>query len=79
MSHTHSPRAIRFAETFENISVAEMIEVQRVYIGDFERLRAEGNEATAQRILDRNINPLGEAIDMRDGTCRECAEIATRS
>lgn len=74
MSHTHSPRAVQFGEMFANISVAEMLEVQAVYVSDFHRMKAEGSVDTAQRILDRNVNPMGEAIDMRDGTCRECAE-----
>lgn len=73
-AHPHSDRARRFFETFKNTSLDEMLGVQRAYIEDYKRWKAEGDGVMAEITLDRCINPLGEAIDMRDGTCRECAE-----
>lgn len=74
MTHTHSPRAEMFAETFKNTLFDDLIAVQAVYVADYHREIALGRTELAQRILERNVNPMGEAIDMRDGTCRECAE-----
>lgn len=72
--HTHSDRASYFFESYRNITVRDMFDVQQVFIDAYRRGIEEGRYNYAERLMDLMIIPLGEAIDMRDGTCRECAE-----
>lgn len=64
-----SLRARKMFTVFSHLSFDELLGVQRVYIDDYKRWKAEGDDVMAAITLDQ-VNALGEVIDLMDGTTR---------
>lgn len=60
--------ARKMLTVFSHLSFDELLGVQRVYIEDYKRWKAEG-DVMAAITLDQ-VNAMGEVIDMMDGTTR---------
>lgn len=61
--------ARKMLTAFSHLSFDELLGVQRVYIEDYKRWKAEGDDVMAAITLDQ-VNAMGEVIDMMDGTTR---------